>query len=92
MTPAAVFGIISHMKNADLTREAKFVLDNWLVNPCGLRRRRKDCEECTDWKAPVRDDGYLSECYMQERTRRLIRKMMRAIDARGASASTDAHS
>ena len=74
------------MPKWSLEQEAKFILDNWLLNPCGQHRQKTECTNflnsdatCKDWKAPVRDDGFFSACYMQERTRRLIKNLLKEL-------------
>ena len=71
------------MPKWSLEQEAKFILDNWLRNPCGQTRSKKVCENvCSNWtKKPVKNDGYFSECYMQERTRRLIKNLLKELES-----------
>jgi len=71
-----------------LLRQVDDVLEN-LTTPCGAPRSRKNCTdvcvsdgrfaECTDWKAPVGKDGYVSRCYYVSKAKRLLGKFRRLL-------------
>lgn len=67
------------LKREDLLAQIDDVLANGLRTPCGKRRVEKECEECSEWQAPVRRDGYVSECYYVCKARRLLNKFRKIL-------------
>lgn len=71
-----------------LLRQVEDVLEH-LQTPCGGVRSKKECTgfcvsdgkfvACSDWKAPVREDGYSSKCYYVSKARRLLGKFRKLL-------------
>lgn len=57
-----------------LLEEYYYVGGSWL--PCGGKSRSKrECDGCTDYPGPVRDDGFVSDCYYKDQTVAFLKRI-----------------
>lgn len=62
----------------------------YLQTPCGKERSREQCTDvcisdgafadCSEWKAPIRNDGYASECFYVSKAKRLLKKFKKFLE------------